>query len=198
MVKQDRAFAYIFDGYWQDVGTIEAYYNANMELLRERPGFSLDGTNPVLTGARQELGTCAGRSASIKNSLVSPGCVVKGHVENSILSPQVWVGEGAIIRNSVIMSNTIIGNGSIVDGCIFDEKVSVGDHCHIGPGYGTLSVNRDITVLPRGTDIPAHTVLGCRGELVPYLSFPKVTPETRLPSGSIPVNPFAGAPLIKI
>jgi glucose-1-phosphate adenylyltransferase len=73
MVKRDRVFAYRFGGYWQDIGTIEDYYEANIELTREQPCFSLNSATPVLTQEQQLLPSYIGRQASVVNSLVSPG-----------------------------------------------------------------------------------------------------------------------------
>ena len=176
MVKNDRAFAYKFDGYWQDIGTIQSYYDANMELIRERPGFSLDGASPVLTAERHLAASCIGRGSSIVNSLVSPGCVVKGRIRNSILSPQVWVDEGAVVRNSVIMGNTYIGRGSVVDGCILDEGVHIGEYCRLGLGEGAVAAFRDITVLGKGVVIPSHTVTVYPRQTMP-VSVPDLAPS---------------------
>lgn len=169
MVKRDRVFAYRFEGYWQDIGTIEAYYEANMELTREQPRFSLNSAMPVMTQEQPLSPPCLGRQASIISSLISPGCVVRGRVENSVLSPQVWVDEQAVVRNSVIMGNTFIGRHSVVDRCVLDERVIVGDYCHLGFGPSLLPGDWDITVLGRGATVPSHTAIGRNCKIMPHV-----------------------------
>ncbi len=136
MVKRDRVFAYSFNGYWQDIETIEAYIEANMELTKPQPHFSLNGITPVLTGDQKLPAPRISKQASIRNSLVSPGCVIRGRIENSVLSPRVWVDEQAIVRNSIIMENTYIGRYSVVERCVLDEGVNIGEYCYIGFGSG--------------------------------------------------------------
>jgi glucose-1-phosphate adenylyltransferase len=72
MVKRDRVFAYRFEGYWQDIGTVEAYYEANMELTKEQPCFSLNSSTPVMTQEQLLPPPCISRQSSIINSLISP------------------------------------------------------------------------------------------------------------------------------
>ena len=158
IVKKDRVYAYRFSGYWQDIGTIEAYYEANMELTGGQPRFSLDGTAPVLTHEQPLSAPCLGKHATIRNSVVSNGCVVRGHVENSILSPGVWVDEQAVVKNSIVMKGTFIGYHSIVDRCVLDESVNVGDYCYVG--FVMIPGDWDITVLGKGVTVPSHTAIG--------------------------------------
>jgi glucose-1-phosphate adenylyltransferase len=165
MIDRDKVKAYEFTGYWQDIGTPEAYYAANMELLAAAPGFSLDGTRPVLTQRLNLPPPYVSNRATVINSLVSPGCVIKGHVKNSILSPGVWVDEGAEVWKSVVMSNAFIGYNSMVDGCVLDEKVTIGRLCYIGFGESFLLGDRDITVVGKGINVPSRTVIG-RGSRV--------------------------------
>ena len=150
MVKRDRVFAYEFGGYWQDIGTVEAYYEASMELIREQPRFSLDSTWPIFTDSNAVPVSTAIGEGRIVNSLVSPGCVIEGHVESSVLSPGVRVEEQAVVRNSIIMANTVIGYHSIVDKSILDEQVDIGEFCYIGFGHSLLPESRDITVVGKG------------------------------------------------
>jgi len=169
MVKRDRVFAYRFEGYWQDIGTVEAYYDANMELTKEQPCFSLNSATPVMTQEQLLSRPCISGQASIINSLVSPGCVVKGHVENSVLSPQVWVDEQAMVRNSVIMGRTFIGRHSVVDRCVLDEGVKISDYCYLGFGSSLIPGDCDITVLGKGVTVPPHTAIGRKCKIMPYV-----------------------------
>jgi glucose-1-phosphate adenylyltransferase len=167
IVKQDRVFAYAFDGYWQDIGTVKAYYEANMELLGTQPRFSLNSNWPILTESIHPLASMKSAVGAIGNSLISPGCVIKGRVENSILSPGVYVDEKAEIRNSVIMGNVSIGYHSIVDRCILDDGVKVGQSCYIGIGASLLPGNWEITVLGKDVKVPSHTAISRNCKILP-------------------------------
>lgn len=169
MLGRDRMYAYKFSGYWQDIGTPRAYYEANMELISPQPGFSLNGTRTVLSHGLNLPPPKIGATGKVINSLVSPGCVIKGRVENSILSPGVWVDEQAEVWNSVLMPNVFVGYHSVVDTCIVDEGVNIGKLCYIGlgkcqPGEG------DITVLGKGVTVPSHTAIGHNCTVMPYVA----------------------------
>lgn len=167
MVKRDRVFAYRFDGYWQDIGTIDSYYEANMQLIQRQPSFSLDGTWPIFTDDNNHTPISDFHQGSIVNSLISAGCVIKGHAENSILSPGVWVDEQAVVRNSILMSNVFVGYHSTVETCILDEVVSIGRICYIGFGAGHTGA-AVCTVLGRGVTVPPHTAIGRNCRIAPY------------------------------
>jgi glucose-1-phosphate adenylyltransferase len=169
MVKRDRVFAYRFEGYWQDIGTVEAYYEANMELTKEQPCFSLNSSTPVMTQEQLSWPPYISRQSSIINSLISPGCVVRGRVENSVLSPKVWVDEGAVVRNSVIMGNAFIGRHSVIDHCVLDEEVKIGDYCYLGFGSSLIPGDWDITVLGKGVTVPPHTAIGRNCKIMPHV-----------------------------
>ena len=184
MVKRDKVFAYRFEGYWQDIGTVQAYYEANMELTKKQPSFSLNSTEPVMTYEPPFSPPNEGPRAAIVNSLISPGCVVRGRVENSVLSPGVCVDEQAVVRNSVIMGNTSIGRYSVVDRCVLDEGVKVGDYCYLGFGSGITPGEWDITVLGKGVIIPPHTAIGRSCKIMPYVEISDFTTNL-ITSGSV-------------
>jgi glucose-1-phosphate adenylyltransferase len=167
MIKRDRVFAYRFNGYWQDIGTIEAYYQANMELTSRMPSFSLDGSWPILTGNSTLPPPKLSHQGSIRNSLISPGCVIQGCVENSILSPNVWIDEQATVRNSVIMANTFIGYHSVVENTIVDESVNIGKHCYIGVGETPTPIEGELTVLGKDATVPAYTAIRRNCKILP-------------------------------
>jgi glucose-1-phosphate adenylyltransferase len=183
MVKTDRVFAYEFKGYWLDIGTVKAYYDANMELLPPRPRLSLDGTWPILRDNTLPPAYSVSRGGNIINSLISAGCVIRGRVENSVLSPGVRVAEHALVRNAIIMADTSIGYHSIVDGCILDERVIIGDYCYVGFGAGLQSGSAKITVLGSDVTVPDHTAIGrqCR---VPAGLGPEAFDTRLIPSGT--------------
>jgi glucose-1-phosphate adenylyltransferase len=172
MLGRDKIVPYEFTGYWQDIGTPQAYYAANMDLICAQPRFNLDGTQPVLTRWLNLPPPSISQGATVVNSLVSPGCVVKGYVENSILSPGVRVDAQAEVWNSMLMPNTFIGYHSVVDKCIIDEGVNIGKMCYIGFGKSSLPGNYDITLLGKGVTVPSNTVIGRDSKVLPNENTP--------------------------
>jgi len=185
MIGKDKVNAYEFAGYWQDIGTPQAYYAANMELMRAQPLFSLDGTKPVLTSYLNLPPPRIADQAMVVNSLISPGCVINGYVKDSILSPGVLVDERAEVWKSVVMSDTFIGYHSVVDSCILDERVSIGRLCYVGFGRSGPAGDSDITVVGKGVGVPSHTVIR-RGSRV----------SSRGDSSALKRNPSASGPAL--
>jgi glucose-1-phosphate adenylyltransferase len=170
MVGRDKVNAYEFTDYWRDIGTPQAYYAANMDLIRPQRRFSLDGTQPVVTQRLNLPPPYVSDRAVVVNSLVSPGCVIRGYVKNSILSPGVLVDERAEVWDSVAMANVRIGHHSVLDTCIVDEEVNIGESCYIGFGKALLARDDDITVLGRGVNVPSHTVIRRNCIVPPYVN----------------------------
>ncbi|MGW1944571.1 glucose-1-phosphate adenylyltransferase [Streptomyces sp. NPDC001940] len=122
-------------GYWRDVGTLDAYYEAHLDLLSDKPAFNLDNWRwPIYThpGQLPPAKFCAGGIAG--QSIVSPGCVIRGQVTRSVLSPGVTVEEGAVVQGSVLHDNVRIGRGAVVRGAVLDKNVDV-------PPGATIGVN---------------------------------------------------------
>ncbi len=191
VVKHDRVFAYRFEGYWQDVGTTEAYYEANISLTHEPPSLRLNGNWPIFSERHDTLPERSHQGV-IRNSIISPGCVVKGRVENSILSPGVWIEEQAVVRNSVLMANCFVGYHSVVEHCILDEGVDVGKFCYLGFRASSLSANRGITLVGRDVKIPPYTAVGRNCKIMPNVS-PADFATRLVPSGTVFV-PRASVP----
>jgi glucose-1-phosphate adenylyltransferase len=174
MVRKDLVYAYEFNGYWQDIGTMEAYFAANMELLSDQPSIILDGSWPVCAEENELPLLRQNGPGSIKNSLVSPDCTIKGRVENSILSPGVTVENDALVRNSILMDQALIGSHSVVDRSILDRGVNVGAYCYIGFGERYTNVN-DVTVLGEGVAVPRRTTIGRNCKVMSYSGYGDLT-----------------------
>ncbi|MDP2730540.1 MAG: glucose-1-phosphate adenylyltransferase family protein [Dehalococcoidales bacterium] len=183
MMRRDKVFAYQFKGYWQDIDTKKAYYDANMEFIKPQPSFSLNSHWNVLSVKQDLLSVMKPNRGVIENSLVSPGCIVKGRVENSILSPGVRVEEQAVVRNSILMSDVSVGYHSMVDRCILDEGVDIGRYCYIGFGTGLSSEAQGITVIGKDATIPEHTAIGRDCTVLPKVQ-PADFRGSAVPSGS--------------
>lgn len=115
-------------GYTASIGSLTDYFNASMELIRDksaRDELFLLPDRPVYTKRQNSSPTVYSTSSSVCRSLIADGCIVKGTVENSILFRGVTVGENAVIRNSVIMQDTLIGDGASLDYVICDKNVVI-------------------------------------------------------------------------
>jgi glucose-1-phosphate adenylyltransferase len=164
-----RVFGYQFDGYWQDVGTVDGYWQAHMDLLDEHPGLDLYDRDWIIhTRSEERAPARIGPTASVHRSLISHGCQVWGTVEHSVLSPGVRVDPGAVVRDSIIMFDTVIRAGAVVDRAIIDKEVSVGPNAVVGMGADFDTPNRQepgrlntgITVVGKRATIPAGVRLG--------------------------------------
>jgi len=167
MVESGKVFAHLFNGFWEDIGSINSYYKAHMELLESQPRFKIDNGWPVLTASNSLPAYKTGRQGNIVNSIISPGCVVKGHVINSVLSPGVIVEKQAEVVNSVVMSNSSIGYHSIINRCILDQGVKVGKYCYIGLESERSSGETNITVLGQNVETPDYLAIGSRCKILP-------------------------------
>ena len=143
----EKMFAYVFSGYWKDVGTIDSLYEANMDLLGSNPSFDIADSewrihskNPIAPPHY------IGLNGEVKGSIVALGCEIEGRVENSILSANVTVEEGATVMGSVIFSGCTIKKGAKVINTIIDEDAVIGENAVVG----SEQVPKKITVLGRG------------------------------------------------
>lgn len=125
----ERMFAYPFEGYWKDVGTVESLWDANMDLLD--PNLKLDlrdiySKNPMFPPHY------VSETATVKNSNISNGCIVEGEVENSILFPGVKIEKGAKVDYSIIMPNTVVKANADIKYSIVSENTVIGCNAVIG------------------------------------------------------------------
>ncbi len=129
----EKLYAYPFNGYWKDVGTIESLWSANMDLLGERPSFDINDRQwKIYSRPVPEPPQFISEDSSIKNSIVTEGCRIYGSVENSILFNGVVVESGAVVRDSIIMHHTRIECGATVDYSIIDSGAVIGVNTKIG------------------------------------------------------------------
>lgn len=129
-----QLYGYRFNGYWKDVGTIQSYWEANMDLLSAKTNPILQNENwTIYTHETSQSPLYLDGNATLHQSLVSEGCKVYGSVENSVLFYGVTIGKGAIIKDSVILPNTIIGENAVISrsvigsGTVIESNVKIGD-----------------------------------------------------------------------
>ncbi len=155
-------YAYPFEGYWKDVGTIESLWEANMDLLQEKPAFDLHepswriyNRNPV------QPPHFIAEGAQVESSMVTEGAVIEGTVRHSIIFAGVRVEKGAIVEDSVIMPWTVIKAGAVVKRAIIAELATVGRNCAVGDVSGGIAVVGDHVSLPDGEKVAPGEQLDC-------------------------------------
>jgi glucose-1-phosphate adenylyltransferase len=120
--EERRLYAYKFTGYWKDVGTIQAFWESNMDLVKRVPEFNLyDPEWRIYTPNPVKPPHYVAPSGSIKTSVIAEGCMIYGTVRNSVLFPGVVVEKDTLIENSIVMSNTHVGEGCVLDHCILGK-----------------------------------------------------------------------------
>lgn len=193
-IKHDNVYAYSFHGYWRDVGTIQAYWEANMDVIRKDTEISPEawGIRPNPEADARPADWCPARFVSgckVCGSMISAGCVIEGEVINSVLSPGVKVGRGATVRDSIIFHDCTLAEGSIVDLAILDKRVRVGKGAVVGSGKQKDIPNKlypthlytGISLVGKEAVIPEKTVIGRNCIIEPYRKagdFPSLTIET--------------------
>lgn len=132
-----RMFAYLFDGYWRDVGTIESLWEANMDLLTEEGGVKLKEQGfKIYSRNYAQPPAFIAKSGKIISSMVAEGCTINGTVKNSVISVGCKIDEGAVVENSVIMPGAVVGKNSRVSYSVVGEKSRISDGVNIGDSLG--------------------------------------------------------------
>ncbi len=145
----EKLFAYQFDGYWRDVGTIASLWESNMDLIAENPPMNLsDKSFRIYSRNTARPPQFIGSDATVENSMISEGCRIYGKVENSILSGGVVVEAGAEVYDSVIMEDVKIMSGARVYTSIVDADATISVGCTVGKAGADKN---DITVIAKGT-----------------------------------------------
>ena len=176
--KGDRLFAYEYNGYWKDVGTLSSYWEANMELIDIIPEFNLyEEFWKIYTRTDAIPPQYISSDAFIEKSIIGDGSEIYGKVYNSVIGSGVVIEEGAVVRDSIIMQDTVIGKNTSVEKAIIAEEVVIGDNVEIGVGEEAENVLKpkiynsglvtigECTVIPDGVKIGKNTAVS--GETKP-------------------------------
>jgi glucose-1-phosphate adenylyltransferase len=162
-----RMFAYRFNEYWKDVGTIESYWMANMDLIQTLPDFNLyEDFWKIYTDSDHQPPLYTGPDSEVRTSILSEGCEVLGKVYHSVIGPEVIIEEGAEIRDSIVMGRTVIGRGARLTRCIVDDSCNIGENVVIGEGDNVPNAEKPqvydtgISVVGEFTTIPPHVWVG--------------------------------------
>lgn len=179
LAAHERMYAYAFDGYWKDVGTIDSLWEANMDLLDPKvplslydPEWKIYARNPALPPHYIAPG------AVVQNSMITEGCVIEGTVDFSVIFAGVTIEEGAVVRDSIIMPGSVVKKGAVVDYTIVAEQAVIGENAVIGArpekmenisewgvtviGNG-VAIGAGVNIAPKSmveTDITAEEVQG--------------------------------------
>jgi glucose-1-phosphate adenylyltransferase len=162
-----NVFAYPYGGYWVDVGTIDSYWRAHMDLLHHPAELDLnDRTWIIHTKSEERPPVLIQEGAIVKNSLITDGSVIApgARVERSVLSPGVYVGPEAVVLDSILFTDCSIEAGARVERAIIDKYVTIGHQAQVGrimDGAAGLG----ITVVGKNTQVPNGTIIG-RGAAV--------------------------------
>ncbi len=182
-------YAYRFQGYWKDVGTIESYWESNMDLIRALPEFNLyEDFWKIYTNSDHQPPQYTAPGAKVKESLITDGCEIYGEVYRSILGPGVIVKKGAVVRDSIIMCDSVIGENSVLDRTIVDEECTIGDGVQIGVGENAPNEAKPniyysgISVVGVKTTVPNHVTIGKNCVIYGETAFEDY-PEGKLESG---------------
>jgi glucose-1-phosphate adenylyltransferase len=176
--NRKRVFAYEYAGYWQDVGTVESYWQTNLDLLSDAPGIELNDLGWLIyTKSEERPPARIGPDARVVRSMISHGCVVEGTVEHSLLSPGVRVAPGAVVRDSIVLFDAVIERGAQLDRAIVDKEARIGSGALIGVGED-LRPNRDeperlyagITLVGKRAQVPRGMEIGRNCRIDPNVS----------------------------
>ena len=129
----EKLFAYQFDGYWKDVGTIDSLWEANLDLLNPKVDLDLsDNSWKIYSKTAAAPPHYISNKASVENSMISEGCVIDGEVDYSVLFSNVTVEEGAVVRYSIVMPGTVVKAGAVVEYAIVAENAVIEEDAHVG------------------------------------------------------------------
>lgn len=160
LVPGGGVFGYRFRGYWRDIGTVEAYWQANMDLLVELPELNLYGPDFIRTPSSERPPAKIGSRAYISRSLICHGCIINGYVEHSVLSPGVYVEEGAVVRDSILFDDVHVEAHTSINRAVIDKDVCVGRGCQVGYGEDYTPNHEEPSILYTGI-----TLVGKRARL---------------------------------
>lgn len=170
--KKQRLFAYEYNGYWKDVGTLGSYWEANMELIDIIPEFNLyEEFWKIYTNSELIPPQYISEQSVIERSIIGDGSEIYGEVHNSVIGSGVTIGKGTVIRDSIIMQDVTIGGDCIIDKAIIAECVKIGDHVTLGVGsdvpnrekphiysFGLVTIGEN-SVIPSNVKIGKNTAI---------------------------------------
>lgn len=176
--RGDRVFAYEYNGYWKDVGTLGAYWESNMELIDLIPVFNLyEEFWKIYTKSDIILPQYISETAVIDRAIIGEGAEIYGEVYNSVIGSGVYIGEGAVVRDSILMTGAVVKEGACINKAIIAESAVIGQNCILGTGEevpnelepGIYSFG--LVTVGEKTHIPDHVTIGKNTAISGYTVF---------------------------
>ena len=189
--KKQRLFAYEYNGYWKDVGTLGSYWEANMELIDLIPEFNLyEEYWKIYTKSDIIQPQYLSADSIVEKSIIGEGSEIYGEVHSSVIGAGVTIGKGSVVRDSIIMKGTQIGENVVIDKAIIAENCSIGDNVTLGVGeekpnkfnekiysFGLVTIGEDSEV-PSNVSVGKNTAISGKTTKEDY-------PEGSLDSGEV-------------
>ena len=168
VARGEAVYAYPFTDFWQDVGTLDSYYESNLAFVSEQPPLDLADPEWVIhTQSAERQPVRIERGALAEKSLVANGCRIAGEVVRSVLFPGVSVARGARVHDSIVMHDTVIGRGASLDRAIVDKQAHVAEGARVGLGDAGVAnkacpqhLASGLTLIGRGAQLPAGVLVG--------------------------------------
>lgn len=196
--KGERVFAYEYNGYWKDVGTLGSYWEANMELIDIIPEFNLyEEFWKIYTNSEILPPQYVSEQAVIDRSIIGNGSEIYGEVHNCVIGAGVTIEEGAVVRDSIIMKDARIGKNCVIDKAIIAERVKVGDGVTLGIGgdvpnktkpaiysFGLVTIGEN-SVIPDGVQVGKNTAISGITEKADYPNGVLESGETLIKAGEV-------------
>lgn len=194
--KKQRLFAYEYNGYWKDVGTLGSYWEANMELIDIIPEFNLyEEYWKIYTNSGILPPHYISDQSAVEKSIIGNGCDIYGEVHSSVISSGVTIGKGSVVRDSIIMKDTVIGDHCVIDKAIIAENVQIGDNVTLGTGsdtpnkmrpdiygFGLVTIGED-SVIPSDVQIGKNTAISGVTSKEDYINGELASGETLIKVG---------------
>jgi glucose-1-phosphate adenylyltransferase len=168
VARGEHVYAHRFKDYWQDVGTLDSYYQTNLDFLAAHPPLDLADPDWVIhTQSADRPPVYFERGGMAVRSFVANGCRIAGRVEHSMLFPGVTVEPGAVVRDSIVMHDVVVGRGAVLDHAILDKNVRVGDGALLGHGDSSTPnracpghLSSGLLVVGKGAVVPKDIRIG--------------------------------------
>ncbi len=185
----DRIFAYEFNGYWKDVGTLKSYWEANMELIDLIPEFNLyEDYWKVYTNTEVISPQYIAPESKIVKAIIGEGTDVYGEVYNSVIGSNVVIGKGSVVRDSIIMENVVIGENTVIEKGIIADNTTIGSNVVLGAGEEAPSKLKEdvytfgLVTIGEFSEIPDNVVIG-KNTAIHGITAAEDYPDGRLASG---------------
>ncbi len=163
LVERGQAYAYPLDGYWRDVGTLSSYWQAHMDMLADQPSLRLDERDwPIRTSDTRRQPARIHVTAVIDNSLISPGCDIKGTVIRSVIGPGVTIAEGAVVEDAIVFHDVVVETDACVKLAIVDSDTTIDRGAIVGQSRGSgkqQMSDESITVIGKATRVAPGTTV---------------------------------------